>query len=52
MFPIESNLINNLGYIDPSAASAVIAMLVGLVAGVGMTLKLYWHRLKQKISRN
>ena len=52
MFQIELNLINYLGYIDPSAASGIIAMLIGLVAGVGMTLKLYWHKLKEKISRN
>ena len=45
-------LINYLGYIDPSAASGIIAMLIGLVAGVGMTLKLYWYKIKQRISGN
>ena len=52
MFQIELNLINYLGYIDPSAASGIIAMLIGLVAGVGMTLKIYWYRIKQRISGN
>ena len=39
-------------YIDPGSASAVIAMLIGLVAGAGMTLKLYWFKIKQKITRS
>ena len=52
MFQIEPNLVNYIGYIDPGAASAVIAMLIGLVAGAGMTLKLYWYKIKQKISGN
>ena len=52
MFQIELNLINYLGYIDPGAASAVIAMLIGLVAGAGMTLKLYWYKIKKRISGN
>ena len=27
-------------YIDPGSASAVMAMIIGAIAGVGMTLKL------------
>jgi hypothetical protein len=37
------------GYIDPGSAMAVIAMIVGAVAGAGMTLKLYWFKIKEKI---
>jgi hypothetical protein len=40
------------GYIDPGSAMTIIAMIVGAVAGVGMTLKLYWFKIKEKISRN
>ena len=36
-------------YIDPGTASAVMAAIIGAVAGVGMTLKLYWFKIKQKI---
>jgi len=39
------------GYIDPGSAMAVIAMIVGAVAGAGMTLKLYWFKIKEKISK-
>ena len=40
------------GYIDPGSAMAVMAMILGAVAGVGMTLKLYWFKIKEKISKN
>ena len=40
------------GYIDPGSAMAVIAMIVGAVAGAGMTLKLYWFKIKEKISKD
>ena len=39
------------GYIDPGSATVVIAMIIGVVAGAGMTLKLYWFKIKQKISK-
>tara|TARA_B110000014_G_scaffold184880_1_gene133803 strand:- start:162 stop:338 length:177 start_codon:yes stop_codon:yes gene_type:complete len=38
-------------YIDPGTASAVMAAIIGAVAGVGMTLKLYWFKIKQKLSK-
>ena len=37
-------------YIDPGSASAFIALIVGLIAGLGMTLKLYWFKIKEKFS--
>ncbi len=39
-------------YIDPGSLSAVIAVLIGAIAGAGMTLKLYWFKIKQKITRS
>tara|TARA_B100000929_G_C15500737_1_gene417332 strand:- start:1299 stop:1472 length:174 start_codon:yes stop_codon:yes gene_type:complete len=47
-----SSLIKILGYIDPGSFTAIIAMIIGGIAGAGMTLKLYWYRIKQKISRD
>jgi|TARA_B110000263_G_C15306800_1_gene510860 hypothetical protein len=41
-----------INYIDPGAASAIFAIIIGAIAGVGMTLKLYWVKLKDKISKN
>lgn len=40
------------GYIDPSSLSAIMAMVIGAIAGAGMTLKIYWLKIKQKISKN
>jgi len=37
-------------YIDPGSGSAIIALIVGAIAGLGMTLKLYWVKLKSKFS--
>ena len=51
-FVIESFfLLQVSGYIDPGSATAVMAMIIGAIAGAGMTLKLYWFKIKQKISR-
>ena len=38
------------GYIDPASLTVIVAMIVGVVVGAGMTLKLYWLKLKQKLS--
>ncbi len=45
-------LLNNLGYIDPGALTGFMAIVIGGIVGAGMTLKLYWYKIKQKISRN
>ena len=37
------------GYIDPNSSMVILTMLLGVIAGVGMTLKLYWNKLKLKL---
>jgi len=37
------------GYIDPNSMMAILTLLMGAIAGVGMTLKLYWTKLKLKL---
>ena len=39
------------GYIDPGSASEFMAVIIGAIAGVGMTLKMYWYKIKEKISK-
>ena len=39
------------GYIDPGSASAIMAVIIGAIAGVGMTVKMYWFKIKSKISK-
>tara|TARA_B100001146_G_scaffold174993_1_gene156177 strand:- start:1180 stop:1368 length:189 start_codon:yes stop_codon:yes gene_type:complete len=38
------------GYIDPASLTVIIAMIVGVFVGAGMTFRLYWLKLKQKLS--
>ena len=44
-------LLDMPSYIDPNSAMAILTMLIGAIAGIGMTLKLYWNTLKLKLSR-
>ena len=39
-------------YIDPASMSVVFAVIVAVIVSAGMTLKLYWLKLKKKLSRN
>jgi hypothetical protein len=34
-----------LAYLDPGSGSLIVQLLVGGVAAVGVSLKLYWHRV-------
>jgi hypothetical protein len=43
--------ISDFLYIDPGSLSAFMAVIIGAVAGLGMTLKLYWHKIKLKLSQ-
>ena len=39
-----------LAYVDPGSGSFVIQMIVAAVMGAGVTLKLYWHKIKDRLS--
>ena len=39
------------GYIAPASLTVIIAMIVGVFVGAGMTLRVYWLKFKQKLSR-
>tara|TARA_Y100001936_G_C16062513_1_gene665027 strand:- start:926 stop:1102 length:177 start_codon:yes stop_codon:yes gene_type:complete len=49
---IDFSLTSIPAYIDPGSASAFMAMIIGAIAGAGMTLKLYWFKIKEKFSKN
>ena len=38
-------------YIDPASGSLVIQIIIGALVGVGITVKIYWYKFKEKISR-
>jgi|TARA_B110000495_G_C22726349_1_gene426451 hypothetical protein len=42
---------NAYGYIEPGTAGIVIQALIGTLVGVGIALKLYWYKLKEKFSK-
>ncbi len=33
-------------YIDPGTGSLIIQGIIGAIAAIGITLKLYWHKLR------
>ena len=37
------------GYIDPASGSVIIAMILGALVGAGMTLRIYWLKIQQKL---
>jgi len=45
------SLVKISGYIDPGSATAIMAMIIGAIAGIGMTLKMYWFKIKHKFSK-
>jgi hypothetical protein len=47
-----SSLMGVSNYLDPGILSAVMIAVLGGIVSVAMTLKLYWYKIKQKISRN
>jgi hypothetical protein len=38
-------------YLDPGAGSIIVQAVVALVVGLGVTAKLYWHRIAGRLSR-
>jgi len=37
-------------YIDPGTGSAIMIMIIGALVGVGITIRMYWEKLKHKLS--
>ena len=37
-------------YIDPGSGSAIIYILFSAFVGIGMTFKIYWNRIKEKLT--
>jgi len=37
-------------YIDPASGSLVIQVVIGALVGAGITLKVYWEKIKYKLS--
>ena len=37
-------------YLDPGTGTIIIQVLIGAIVGIGITLKIYWYKLKEKVS--
>ena len=42
---------NAYGYIDPGTGSLIIQSIIGAIAAIGVTLKVYWHKLRVIFSK-
>ena len=42
---LPSQTLMILGYIDPGTGSIIIQAMVAAVVGVGIAVKLFWHRI-------
>ena len=47
---LSFSLSKTSGYIDPASLTVIVAMIVGVFVGAGMTFRVYWLKLKQKLS--
>jgi hypothetical protein len=45
-----TSLINIPNYIDVSSGSVMLQALLGALLGLGVAAKIYWERIKQKLS--
>ncbi len=37
-------------YLDPGSGSLIVQSVIGALAAVGLTMKLYWHKIKLMFS--
>jgi|TARA_B110000014_G_C19690559_1_gene361898 hypothetical protein len=49
---IDLSVQDAFAYLDPSSGTLAIQMILGALVGIGVTLKIYWYKIKEKISRN
>jgi len=46
---LGSSFLPAQAYLDPGSGSLIIQSIIGGVAAVGITLKLYWHKIRVKL---
>ncbi len=40
---------NIILYLDPGSGSIIFQAVIGALIGVGLTLKIYWYKIKEKL---
>ncbi|MBO6556771.1 MAG: hypothetical protein JJ934_10125 [Pseudomonadales bacterium] len=48
---LVTSALPSYGYIDPGTGSLIIQSIIGAIAAIGVTMKLYWHKLKLMFSK-
>jgi len=43
------NIQSAYAYIDPASGSIVLQALVGVLVGLGITIKIYWYKIKERL---
>lgn len=38
-------------YLDPGSGSIIAQAIIGALVGVGISIKVFWYKIKEKISR-
>jgi hypothetical protein len=51
LFILLSTAFNAYGYIDPGTGSLIIQSVIGAIAAIGVTVKIYWHKLRLLFSK-
>ena len=47
----QSSVSESRSYIDPLTGSVIVQVILGGVAGIGVAMKMYWHRFSAFIGR-
>jgi hypothetical protein len=45
------NVQSAYAYLDPGSGSILFQALIGALAGVAITLKIYWYKIKERLIR-
>ena len=48
---IDLSVKEAFAYLDPSSGTLVIQVILGALVGIGVTLKIYWYRIKEKLRK-
>ena len=38
-------------YLDPGTGMIIVQAVLGALIGLGVTLKIFWHRIKEKLTK-
>jgi len=51
-FFLSIEVFDAYAYVDPGSGSIFIQVIIGALAGAAITLKIYWYKIKEKLTQN